>query len=107
MQAIFDSLTLSLLKVLEQTDFRHLRQEVEVVSDKMERDYQEINNQMMLLEQRRDSSRLLLEQQVAKDVETMNYKLQEMENRLIKYAIGFAASFSAAGLALARIVQAV
>jgi len=95
------------LKVLEQTDFRHLRQEVEVVSDKMERDYQEINNQMMLLEQRRDSSRLLLEQQVAKDVETMNYKLQEMENRLIKYAIGFAASFSAAGLALARIVQAV
>lgn len=95
------------LKVLEQTDFRHLRQEVEIVSDKMERDLQAVDNKIILLEERRDSSRLILEQQVAKDVETMNYKLQEMENRLIKYAIGFAASFSAAGLALARIVQAV
>ena len=89
----------------ENEDFRILRQEVENTSDRLDRQVALLDNSINLMENRRNNTRELTEKQVEMELATMRTAIAELENRLVRYAIGTLGTLSVVGLGVARLLM--
>lgn len=86
------------LKSLEVEDFRKLEEELDNIESKLHEHIQRMSHDINVVNERRNATRLQLEEAFAT-------KLERLENRLIRWALGFGGTVALVGLGALRLLK--
>jgi hypothetical protein len=86
-------------------DYRNLKVEIVQLDSRTANQVAHIETNLELLELRRNSTRELLEKNVEAQLEHMRGDLSMLENRLMRFAVGFGGTCALVGLGIARLLS--
>ena len=85
------------LKKLETDDYKKLEEELDELEQRHHRQLQDLFAEMKMLEERRNSTRQHLNEQI-------DTKLERMENKMIRWSLGFGGTVALLGLGVTRLI---